>query len=119
MKKICVLLIALVTVLLGSQAVQACCFYNHSGQNAFVDGPDMYDSVFAGQHECTRGVGGQYKIYMNDRWGAIISNTIQIHVDDHGWLSIYEKQNNKWKVVTKDKNGTVQKVTYLDYKPAN
>lgn len=115
MKNAGMILVLLAALAMGAHSAGACCFYNHSCYAISVGGPAFDDDVAPSNHGCTDGTGGTFSVYVEDPFGNIQSETARLPVDDHGWLSVYKKDNNKWKVQVKDKDGNVQKTLYLEY----
>lgn len=115
MTKIYALLISLLMILTVAAAGQACCIYNHATLPLKVDGPDVGDwIVHPSNHRCTDGTGGDYFIWVvGPFYKNIMSTTIDISVDDHGWISVFRKEDGKWKVESKDKHGKVKHTEYM------
>ncbi len=96
-------------------AIQACCIYNNTTHPLHVDwGVFNNWTISPTQHQCTNGTGGKPQIMLLDglRKNAI-SSYVFVSIDDHGWVSVYKKENNRWKVVNKRRNGTIKETQYL------
>lgn len=115
MHKIYALFISLLMVLAVATAGQACCFYNHTSNQAQIDGPKVGNWIVkAHSHRCTDGVGGIYEVELvQPYFHQAISTSVTMPVDDHGWLTIAAEEDDKWKVRSKDKNGNVKHTKYM------
>ncbi len=115
MTKIFALFISLLLILAAASAGQACCFYNHTSNEAQIDGPKVGDwIVHSHSHRCTDGVGGTYEVVLvGPYFHRHLSTTVTMPVDDHGWITIAAKKDGKWKVRSKDKHGKVKHTKYM------
>ncbi len=98
---------------------QACCIYNNSSHPLKVEWSTFNDWIISpSNHQCTDGTGGRVKFgLLSGLRDEEISNVEVTDIDDHGWLSVYKKENNRWKAVNKRKDGSVKETKYL--KPAD
>ena len=113
MKKAFLFLLAALLVLAAAPAAQACCIYNHSYNTVFVDGPQIYNNVTPAGHHCTRGKGGKYEIQAIKKYDVALTPVTGIKVDDHGWITVFARKGDRWKMVAKDRHGKVTSVKYL------
>ncbi len=98
-------------------SIQACCIYNNTKYPLQVDktlfgtGPVVAPS----NKYCTDGDSVSAFFYLLDGLRKDrISTMSHQKVDDHGWLSVYKKENGKWRVVNKHKDGTIKSTTFIE-----
>ncbi len=110
---------ALVFSLGASGLAQACCIYNNTTHPLQVEqGFHGWDFVVPPSNkECRPGESIEANFYLLDAERAHqISTSKKQNVDEHGWLSVYKKEGDKWRVVNKHKDGSIKSTTHLsDY----
>ena len=97
---------------------EACCIYNNTKYRLFIEinrWDGVTDKVADAYHKrCTKGFGGSVTVYLLDNnKNKYISSSVELNVDDHGWLSVYKKHGGRWKVVNKKKNGEIKDIMFL------
>jgi len=99
-----------------SSQAEACCIYNNTKYLLFTNHLGDW-TIGPSDHRCTEGTGGKVALYLMDDSGhKRFSNTLTIEVDKHGWVSVYKKSGESWRVVSKRKDGSVKDVKYLEAK---
>ncbi len=97
-------------------AIQACCIYNNTTHPLHVDWPGLFNdwTISPTQHQCTNGTGGKPQIFLlNGLRENAISSYVFVNIDDHGWVVVRKKENNRWVVVSKRKDGSIKETKYL------
>ncbi len=116
MKKIVLAILVCASVIAMAGYSQACCIYNNSSHPLKVEW-SLFNiwTIAPSNKQCTNGTGGSVHIKLMDGLRQNqISDTKQMDVDDHGWLSVYKKENNRWKIVSKHKDGSIKSIKYLE-----
>ncbi len=115
-KKLGLTIMTMVLVFTTYGLAQACCIYNNSRYPLRVEWNQINIwTISPSNHQCTNGTGGKVNITLLDGLRKhYISNSRLRDIDDHGWLSVYKKENNHWKVVNKHKSGDVKDTMYLE-----
>ncbi len=115
MKKFALSLVICAGIISLTGISQACCIYNNSRYPLKVEW-NIFNvwGISPSNKQCTNGTGGKVKIRLMDGLRQVeISDMKEMEIDDHGWLSVYQKENNRWKVVNKHSDGSVKGTTYL------
>ncbi len=115
MKKLSLSIVICAAVISLAGISQACCIYNNSSYPLQVDWSLINEWIISpSNHRCTNGTGGHVNISLLDGLRKKeLTNVKGVDIDDHGWLSVYKKENNRWKAVSKHKDGSVKSTTYL------
>ncbi len=116
MKRLFPLILVCTAVIATAGHSQACCIYNYSSYPLKVEW-SLFNiwTISPSNKQCTNGTGGSVHIKLMDGLRQNqISDTKQIDIDDHGWLTVRKKQNNRWEVVSKHQDGSVRSTTYLE-----
>ncbi len=115
MKKLLYTILVCAAVVTTNGYSQACCIYNNTTHPLRVTWTCINDwFISPTHHQCTDGTGGEPKITLYDGLhNYAISTTEYVKIDDHGWVSVYKKENNRWKVVSKHKDGSIKETKYL------
>ncbi len=115
MKKIVLAILVCAAVITSAGYSQACCIYNYSSYPLRVEWNQINIwKISPSNHQCTNGTGGKVTINLMDGLRKkYISHTADLDIDDHGWVCVRKKENNRWEVVNKHKDGSIKSTKYL------